>query len=156
VQSEYSLLYRTEAEETLQTTRALGIAFVPYSPLGRSLLTGSVRQVSDIPEGDGRGRHPRFAADNLARNLQLVTAIEAMAKARGCTPAQVALAWLLAQGNDIVPIPGTKRIERIDENIGALDVALTADEVARLSSAIPPGAAAGTRYAEAQMKAVYL
>ncbi len=156
VQSEYSLLYRTEAEETLETTRALGIAFVPYSPLGRSLLTGSVRQISDIPEGDGRGRHPRFAADNLARNLQLVTAIEAMAKAKRCTPAQVALAWLLAQGTDIVPIPGTKRIERIDENIGALDVALMADDVARLSSAIPPGAAAGTRYAEAQMKAVYL
>jgi aryl-alcohol dehydrogenase-like predicted oxidoreductase len=156
VQSEYSLLYRTEAEETLQTTRALGISFVPYSPLGRSLLTGSVRQVSDIPEGDGRGRHPRFAADNLARNLQLVAAIEAMAKAKGCTPAQVALAWLLAQGTDIVPIPGTKRSERIDQNIGALDVSLTADDVARLSSAIPPGAAAGPRYAEAQMKAVYL
>jgi aryl-alcohol dehydrogenase-like predicted oxidoreductase len=156
VQSEYSLLYRTEAEETLETTRALGISFVPYSPLGRSLLTGSVRQISDIPEGDGRGRHPRFAADNLARNLQLVSAIEAMAKAKRCAPAQVALAWLLAQGNDIVPIPGTKRIERIDENIGALDVTLTAADVARLSSAIPPGAAAGTRYAEAQMKAVYL
>src|SRR3954470_15267243 len=156
VQSEYSLLYRTEAEETLQTTRALGISFVPYSPLGRSLLTGSVRHVSDIPEGDGRGRHPRFAADNLARNLELVSAIEAMAGAKGCTPAQVALAWLLAQGNDIVPIPGTKRIDRIDENIGALDIALTADDVARLSSAMPPGAAAGTRYAEAQMKAVYL
>ncbi len=114
MQSEYSLLYRTDAEETLQTTRALGISFVAYSPLGRSLLTGSVKQASDIPDGDGRGRHPRFAADNLARNLQLTAAIEAMAKAKGCTPGQVALAWLLAQGPDIVPIPGTKRPERID------------------------------------------
>jgi aryl-alcohol dehydrogenase-like predicted oxidoreductase len=156
VQSEYSLLYRKEAEETLQTTRELGISFVAYSPLGRSLLTGSVKQASDIPEGDGRGRHPRFAADNLARNLQLISTIEAMAKAKGCTPGQVALAWLLAQGPDVVPIPGTKRPERVDENLAALDVALSPDEVARLSSALPPGAAAGTRYAEAQMKAVYL
>jgi aryl-alcohol dehydrogenase-like predicted oxidoreductase len=156
VQSEYSLLYREQAEETLQTTRALGISYVAYSPLGRSLLTGAVRSAADIPEGDGRGRHPRFAADNLARNLQLVAAIETMAKAKRCTAGQIALAWLLAQGSDIVPIPGTKRRERIDENIGALDVALSADEVARLSSALPPGAAAGTRYAEAQMKAVYL
>jgi aryl-alcohol dehydrogenase-like predicted oxidoreductase len=156
VQSEYSLLYRKEAEETLQTTRELGISFVAYSPLGRSLLTGSVRQVSDIPEGDGRGRHPRFAADNLARNLQLVSAIEAMARTKGCTSAQVALAWLLAQGPDIVPIPGTKRIGRVDENLAALDVALSPDDVARLSSALPPGAAAGTRYAEAQLRAVYL
>jgi aryl-alcohol dehydrogenase-like predicted oxidoreductase len=156
VQSEYSLLYREQAEETLQTTRALGISYVAYSPLGRSLLTGAVRSAADIPEGDGRGRHPRFAADNLARNLQLVAAIETMAKAKRCTAGQIALAWLLAQGSDIVPIPGTKRRERIDENIGALDVALSADEAARLSSALPPGAAAGTRYAEAQMKAVYL
>jgi aryl-alcohol dehydrogenase-like predicted oxidoreductase len=156
VQSEYSLLYRKDAEETRKTTRALGISFVAYSPLGRSLLTGAVRQVSDIPEGDGRGRHPRFAADNLARNLQLVAAVEAMAKAEGCTPGQVALAWLLAQGDDVVPIPGTKRVERVDENLAAVDVRLSADEAAQLSSAIPPGAAAGTRYAEAQMKAVYL
>jgi aryl-alcohol dehydrogenase-like predicted oxidoreductase len=156
VQSEYSLLYRRDAEETLQTTRELGISFVAYSPLGRSLLTGSVKQASDIPEGDGRGRHPRFAAGNLARNLQLASTVEAMAKAKGCTSGQLALAWLLAQGPDVVPIPGTKRPERVDENLGALDVALAPDEVARLSSALPPGAAAGTRYAEAQMKAVYL
>ncbi|HKV14441.1 MAG TPA: aldo/keto reductase, partial [Reyranella sp.] len=120
VQSEYSLLYREQAEETLQTTRELGISFVAYSPLGRSLLTGSVRQASDIPEGDGRGRHPRFAADNLARNLELVSAIEVVAKAKGCTAGQVALAWLLAQGPDIVPIPGTKRVDRLDQNLGAL------------------------------------
>ena len=156
VQSEYSLLYRKDAEETLATTRALGISFVAYSPLGRSLLTGSVKQASDIPEGDGRGRHPRFSGDNLARNLSLVNTIEAMAKAKGCTPGQVALAWLLAQGTDIVPIPGTKQAARVDQNLAALDVTLSAAEVAQLSAALPPGAAAGTRYAEAQMKAVYL
>ncbi len=156
VQSEYSLLYRQDAEATLATTRALGIAYVAYSPLGRSLLTGAVKRASDIPEGDGRGRHPRFAAENLARNLALVARVEAMAKDKGYTPGQVALAWLLAQGSDIVPIPGTKRAARVDENVGALDVGLSADEAASLSAAIPPGAAAGTRYAEAQMKAVYL
>jgi aryl-alcohol dehydrogenase-like predicted oxidoreductase len=156
VQSEYSLLYRVEAEETLKTTRSLGISFVAYSPLGRSLLTGGVRQASDIPAGDGRGRHPRFAADNLARNLELVATIEAVARDKGCTSGQVALAWLLAQGPDIVPIPGTKHADRVDQNLAALDVALSVDEVARLSAALPPGAAAGTRYAETQLKAVYL
>jgi aryl-alcohol dehydrogenase-like predicted oxidoreductase len=156
VQSEYSLLYRVDAEETLKTTRALGISFVAYSPLGRSMLTGAVRQVSDIPEGDGRGRHPRFAADNLAHNLARVAVIEAVAREKGCKPGQVALAWLLAQGTDIVPIPGTKRSERIDENLAARDVVLSADEIARLSAALPPGAAAGTRYPEAAMKAVYI
>ncbi len=156
VQSEYSLLFRVDAEKTLETTRALGISFVAYSPLGRSLLTGAVRQAADIPEGDGRGRHPRFAAANLARNLAKVAAIEAVAKAKGCKPGQVALAWLLARGDDIVPIPGTKRSERVDENLAALDVALSADEVARLDAALPPGSAAGTRYPEAAMKAVYL
>jgi aryl-alcohol dehydrogenase-like predicted oxidoreductase len=156
VQSEYSLLFRVDAEETLKTTRALGISYVAYSPLGRSLLTGVVRRTADIPEGDGRGRHPRFAGDNLARNLAKVAAIEAVAEAKGCKPGQVALAWLLAQGDDIVPIPGTKHIGRVDENLAALDVALSADEVARLSAALPPGSAAGTRYPEAAMKAVYL
>ena len=156
VQSEYSLLYRKHAEETLATTRPLGISFIAYSPLGRSLLTGSVRKASDIPEGDGRGRHPRFAADNLTRNLELVSTIESMAKAKGCMPGQVALAWVLAQGADIVPIPGTKRPERVDQNLGALDVELSPDEIARLSAAMPPGAASGGRYADAQMKAVYL
>jgi aryl-alcohol dehydrogenase-like predicted oxidoreductase len=156
VQSEYSLLYRQHAEETIATTRPLGIAYVAYSPLGRSMLTGSVKSASDIPEGDGRGRHPRFAGDNLSRNLQLVAAIEAMAKAKGCTPGQVALAWLLAQDSDIVPIPGTKRSARVDENVAATNVTLTADEVANLSSALPPGAAAGGRYPDGGMKAVYI
>ncbi|HZY54146.1 MAG TPA: aldo/keto reductase [Reyranella sp.] len=156
VQSEYSLLYRQHAEETLATTRPLGIAYVAYSPLGRSLLTGSVKSAADIPEGDGRGRHPRFAGDNLARNLQLAAAIEAMAKAKGCTPGQVALAWLLAQDSDIVPIPGTKRSARVDENVAATGVALSADEAAKLSAALPPGAAAGGRYPDGGMKAVYI
>ena len=156
VQSEYSLLYREHAEETLKTTRALGISYVAYSPLGRSLLTGTVRQVSDIPEGDGRGRHPRFAANNLARNLARTAAIESIAREKGCKPGQVALAWLLAQGDDIVPIPGTKRAERVDENVAAVSVVLSAEDAARLSSALPPGAAAGTRYPEAGMKGVYI
>ncbi len=156
VQSEYSLLYRAHAEETLQTTRALGISFVAYSPLGRSLLTGAIRQPSDIPAGDNRLRHPRFAEGNLARNLELVSEIDAVAKAKKCTIGQVALAWLLAQGPDIVPIPGTKQASRVDENAGAVAVSLSAEDVARLSSALPPGAAAGTRYPEAQMKAVHV
>src|ERR671911_221711 len=136
--------------------RALGLSYVAYSPLGRSLLTGTVKQASDIPEGDGRGRHPRFAAANLEQNVSKVAAIEALAREKGCKPGQVALAWLLAQGPDIVPIPGTKRAERVDENLAALGVTLSADEVARLSSALPPGAAAGTRYPEGGMKGVYL
>jgi aryl-alcohol dehydrogenase-like predicted oxidoreductase len=156
VQSEYSLLYRVHAEETLKTTRELGIAFVAYSPLGRSLLTGAVRQASDIPEGDGRGRHPRFAGENLTRNLAQIAAIEDLAREKACKPGQIALAWLLAQGPDIVPIPGTKRVERVDENLAALDVVLSAAEVARLSAALPPGAAAGTRYPEGGMRAVYI
>ncbi len=156
VQTEFSLLYRVEAEATLATTRALGISYVAYSPLGRSLLTGAVGKVDDIPEGDGRRRHPRFAADNLARNLALTAEVAALARTKGCTRAQIALAWLLAQGPDILPIPGTKHIERVDENLGALDVALSADEAARLSAAVPAGAAAGTRYPEALMKSVYV
>jgi aryl-alcohol dehydrogenase-like predicted oxidoreductase len=156
VQSEYSLLYREHAEETLKTTRALGISYVAYSPLGRSLLTGAVRQISDIPEGDGRGRHPRFAADNLGQNLAKVAAIEAVAREKGCKPGQVALAWLLAQGNDIVPIPGTKRIERVEENLAALDVKLTQDEIDSIAEAVPKGAAAGLRYPAGGMGAVFI
>jgi len=156
VQTEFSLLYRVEAEETLKTTRELGIAFVAYSPLGRSLLTGSVGKTEDIPEGDGRKRHPRFAADNLQRNLGLTGPLKTMATQKHCTAGQLALAWLLAQGDDILPIPGTKRSARIDENVGALDVAISPQEAASLASAIPAGAAAGTRYPEAGMKGVYI
>lgn len=156
LQSEYSLLYRTDAEEMLPVLRELGIAFVAYSPLGRSLLTGSVHSASDIPADDRRRDHPRFKDENLGKNVQLVRAVEAMAKKKGCTPGQLALAWLLAQGPDIVPIPGTKRPERVDENLGALDVPLSPAEVRELSEAVPAGAAAGTRYPEAAMKGVHI
>ncbi len=156
VQSEYSLLYRADAEATLRTTRELGIAFVAYSPLGRGLLTGQVQNAADIPEGDGRRRHPRFAEANLDKNLALVRQIAGIARDKGCTPAQLVLAWLLAQGPDVVPIPGTKRLERLRDNLGALSVRLTPDDVARITAAVPQDAVAGTRYSEAQLKGVYL
>ncbi len=156
VQNEYSLLYRVEAEETLRTTRELGIAFVAYAPLGRGLLTAKVEDSANLADADARKRHPRFAAGNLAHNLDLVHRITAIAERKGCSPGQLALAWLLAQGTDIIPIPGTKRKERLLENIGALAVELTAADIAEISAAIPPGAAAGLRYPEQQMKSVYI
>jgi len=156
VQSEYSLLYRVDAEETLKTTRELGISFVAYAPLGRSLLTGSIHGKADLPEGDRRLQHPRFQGENLDRNVALANRIEEFARAKGCTAAQLALAWLLAQGPDVVPIFGTKRPARLDENLRALEVRLTPAECAEIAKAVPPGAAAGTRYPEGQMKTVYL
>jgi aryl-alcohol dehydrogenase-like predicted oxidoreductase len=156
VQNEYSLLYRIEAEETLRTTRELGITFVAYSPLGRGLLTAKVEDPATLADNDARKRHPRFAAENLAHNLDLVHRIKAVAERRNCTPGQLALAWLLAQGPDIIAIPGTKRKERLMENIGALTLDLTAADIAEISAAIPPGAAAGLRYPEQQMTSVYL
>jgi aryl-alcohol dehydrogenase-like predicted oxidoreductase len=156
VQTEYSLLYRTQAEETLPTCRELGISFVAYSPLGRGFLTGQIQGPGDIPEGDRRRDHPRFQGENFFHNLELAHRIEQIAKEKGCTPAQLVLAWLLAQGPDIVPIPGTKRKDRVDENLGALEVRLDPEDVERISAAIPPAAAAGARYPEPQMKAVYL
>jgi aryl-alcohol dehydrogenase-like predicted oxidoreductase len=156
LQSEYSLLYRQEAEETLPTLRELGISFVAYSPLGRSLLTGRVQGAGDIPPDDRRRDHPRFQGENLAQNLELVHRIEAIAREKRCTPAQLVLAWLLAQGPDIVPIPGTKRTARLEENVGAVDVRLSAEDVRRISAAAPAGAAAGLRYPAPAMKAVYL
>src|ERR671932_1712207 len=129
LQSEFSLLYRVEAEAALPTLRELGISFVAYSPLGRSLLTGRVRAAGDIPTDDRRRDHPRFKDDNLDKNLELVHRVEQFAKEKACTPGQLALAWLLARGRDIVPIPGTKRRDRLDENAGALTVPLTADDV---------------------------
>jgi aryl-alcohol dehydrogenase-like predicted oxidoreductase len=156
VQNEYSLLYRSEGEQTLPTTRELGITFVPYSPLGRGLLTAKVEDPATLSEGDTRRRHPRFAKENLAHNVALVQRIEALARAKGCTPGQLALAWLLAQGDDVVPIPGTKRVERLLENIGALSVHLSDADIAAISDAIPVGAAAGTRYPEGQMASLYL
>ena len=152
VQNEFSLLYRADAEETLQTTRALNIAFVAYSPLGRGLLTGKV----EMAETDGRRRHPRFSTENFERNVALAHRIDDFARAKKCTPGQLALAWLLAQGDDIIPIPGTKRTERLLENLGALNVTLGAGDLAEIADAIPVGAAAGLRYPEGQMKSVYL
>ena len=154
VQTEYSLLYRTEAEETLRTTRELGISFVAYSPLGRGLLTGTIKAADDV-KGDRRADHPRFMQQNFAHNLALVERVAAIAREKNCTPGQLALAWLLAQGPDIVPIPGTKRRERVDEAIGAAAVKLSPADLQRISAAIPPNAAAGARYPEAAMRAAY-
>ncbi len=156
VQNEYSLLYRKEGEETLQACRELGITLVAYAPLGRSLLTGSVQGKADVPEGDRRLAHPRFQGENLERNVGIVKKLGAIAREKGCTIGQLVLAWLLAQGKDIVPIPGTKRKERVDENLGALDVTLSPEDVKRISDAAPVGAGAGTRYPPDGMKRVYL
>jgi aryl-alcohol dehydrogenase-like predicted oxidoreductase len=156
VQSEFSLLYREEATETREMTRDLGISFVAYAPLGRSLLTGDVPDLRNLSEGDTRGRHPRFMGDNFAKNRELVQRVQAIAEEKRCTPAQLCLAWLLAQGPDVIPIPGTKRIERLEENLGALRVDLTPADVNRISAAIPIGAAAGTRYPEGGMRGVYI
>ena len=156
VQNEYSLLYRKEGEETLKATRELGITLVPYSPLGRSMLTGTVRGKADLPEGDRRLQHPRFQGDALDKNVELVARLDAIAREKRCTTAQLVLAWMLAQGKDIVPIPGTKRKARIDENLAALNVKLSPADVQRISEAAPPGAGAGTRYPAENMKRVYL
>jgi len=156
VQNEYSLLYRKEGEETLKATRELGITLVPYSPLGRSMLTGTVRGKADLPEDDRRLQHPRFQGDALDKNVELVARLDAIAREKQCTTAQLVLAWMLAQGKDIVPIPGTKRKARIDENLAALNVKLSPADVQRISEAAPPGAGAGTRYPAENMKRVYL
>jgi aryl-alcohol dehydrogenase-like predicted oxidoreductase len=156
VQSEFSLLYREEATETRELSRDLGIAFVAYAPLGRSLLTGDVPDLGNLAPGDTRGRHPRFMGDNFAKNRELVQRIAAIAQEKGCTPAQLCLAWLLAQGPDVIPIPGTKRLERLEENLGAMRVHLTEADIDRISTAIPIGAAAGTRYPEGGMRGVYI
>ena len=154
LQTEYSLLYREEAEAILPTLRELGISFVAYSPLGRSILTGSVKTVADIPDGDRRRDHPRFQEENLGKNRELIERVESLASQKGCTPGQLVLAWLLAQGKDIVPIPGTKRRARLEENLAALDVKLDAADLKKLSDAVPKGAAAGLRYPAPQMKGV--
>ena len=156
VQMEFSLLYREEASETRALTRDLGIALVAYAPLGRSLLAGAVPDLDNLDAGDTRGRHPRFMGDNFAKNRALVERIEGIAEEKGCTPAQLALAWLLAQGPDVIPIPGTKQIARLEENLGALRVALTPADIDRISAEIPIGAAAGTRYPEGGMRGVYI
>jgi aryl-alcohol dehydrogenase-like predicted oxidoreductase len=140
-----------EQNGTLATCRKLGIALVAYSPLGRGFLTGAITRPEDFEEGDFRRTNPRFQGDNFARNLQLVKQVETLAAEKGCTPAQLALAWVLAQGQDIVPIPGTRRRARLDENIGALDVQLDKDELASIDRIFPPEAVAGARYAPAAM-----
>jgi aryl-alcohol dehydrogenase-like predicted oxidoreductase len=146
VQTELSLWSRDAEGEVLPAVRELGIGYVAYSPLGRGFLTGQITKPADFPDDDYRRFHPRFTGENFDRNIALVDEVGQLAKAKGVTTAQLALAWVIAQGEDIVPIPGTKRIRYLDENIGALDVRLSDDELARLDAILPPGAAAGDRY----------
>ena len=154
VQTEYSLLYREEAEETRKVTRELGIGFVAYSPLGRGFLTGAIQTLADV---DGRrSAHPRFQEANFDHNRALVARIEAFAKEKECTPAQLTLAWLFAQGDDVVAIPGTRSPVRLRENLEALSVSLSDDDVARIADAVPTGAAAGTRYPAGGMAGVFI
>jgi aryl-alcohol dehydrogenase-like predicted oxidoreductase len=146
VQTELSLWSRDAEAEVLPTVRELGIGYVAYSPLGRGFLTGQITSPDDFPEEDFRKFHPRFQGENFDKNIALVREVEAMAREKGCTTAQLALAWVLAQGEDIVPIPGTKHVRYLDENIGALEVTLSTEDLARLDAILPPGAAAGERY----------
>ncbi len=155
LQSEYSLFTREVEDEILPTIRDLGIGFVPYSPLGRGFLTGRWKSIEDMPENDTRSaRFPRFAEENFKKNLELADRVREVADEKGVTPGQLALAWLLAQGEDIVPIPGTKRRKYLEENAGAADVALTQEDLRRIEEAMPRGSAAGERYSEEQMRAV--
>ena len=156
LQTEYSLWTRDVETEILPLCRELGIGFVAYSPLGRGVFGGEISGVQSLAEGDRRRDHPRFQGDNLRANLALVEPVRRVAQAKGCTAAQVALAWLLARGKDIVPIPGTRRIEHLEANVAAAEIALSADELAQLEAACPPGAARGTRYPAAQMKRLNL
>jgi len=146
LQTEYSLWTRDPEGEILPVCRKLGIGFVPYSPLGRGFLTGQFKSPDDLPEDDYRRHSPRFQGEAFQRNLDLVRAIEEMARDKGCSPAQLALAWVLAQGHDIVPIPGTKRRTYLDDNLGALDVMLSEADLRRIDEILPPGAASGERY----------
>ena len=146
LQTEYSLWSRDCEREILPVCRELGIAYIAYAPLGRGLLTGRIKTAGDLPPSDRRQKHPRFKPENLARNVELVAQLEAMAQARGVTSAQLALAWLLAQGDDIVPIPGTNHVRNIELNAAAVDIELSADELVRLSQVFAPGAGAGGRY----------
>jgi aryl-alcohol dehydrogenase-like predicted oxidoreductase len=154
VQTELSLWSRDAEAGVLPTVRELGIGYVAYSPLGRGFLTGQITSPEDFPEDDFRRFHPRFTGENFQRNIALVREVEAMAREKGCTTAQLALAWVLAQGEDVVPIPGTKRIKYLDENIAALDVKLSDEDLRRLDEILPPGAAAGDRYHERGMATV--
>ncbi len=155
LQTEYSLWTRDVEPEILPTCRELGITFVPYSPLGRGFLTGKIKSTADMDETDFRRKtHPRFQPENLGKNLRIVKAVEQMAAEKKCTLAQLALAWCLSQGEDVIPIPGTKRIQYLRENVQAVNVSLTAEDVRRIGEAIPKGAASGERYIAAQMQRV--
>ncbi|WP_037552759.1 aldo/keto reductase [Sphingomonas sp. URHD0057] len=154
VQTELSLWSRDAEAEVLPTVRELGIGYVAYSPLGRGFLTGQIKSPSDFADDDFRKNHPRFQGENFEKNIQLVREVEVLAQEKGCTTAQLALAWVLAKGEDVVPIPGTKHRRYLDENIGALDVKLSDEDLKRLDEILPPGAAAGPRYPEQAMAAV--
>jgi aryl-alcohol dehydrogenase-like predicted oxidoreductase len=160
LQSEYSLWFRDREQDVLPVCRELGIAFVPFSPLGRGFLSGAVKDTSSLAADDMRRRLPRFENDNLRRNLLLVARLDAMAQRRSsstgrtCTPAQLALAWLLAKGDDIVPIPGTKRVKYVEENAGAGDIRLSPSEINELESTFTPDAAAGARYSPAMSRLI--
>ncbi len=154
LQTEYSLWSRDPEDEILPTVRQLDIGFVPYSPLGRGFLTGRFQRFEDLPEGDFRRNSPRFHGENFQKNLQLLDRVKAIASEKGVTPGQLALAWLLAQGEGIVPIPGTKHRRYLEENVAAVDVVLTPDDLRRIDEVAPKGAAAGERYPEAAMQTV--
>lgn len=154
IQTELSLWSRDAEAEVLPTVRELGIGYVAYSPLGRGFLTGQIRSPDDFAEDDFRKFHPRFQGQNFEKNIALVREVEKMAEEKGCTTAQLALAWVLGQGEDVVPIPGTKRVRYLDENIDALDVKLSGEDLKRLDEILPPGAAAGQRYHERGMETV--
>ena len=154
LQTEYSLWEREPEDEILPTLRQHGIGFVPYSPLGRGFLTGQFKNFEDLPADDYRRFSPRFQGENFQKNLDLVAKIEEIAREKHCTPAQLALAWVLAQGEDVVPIPGTKRRKYLEQNLGAINVKLTSEDLARIDQVAPKGVAAGPRYPEAAMAAV--
>ncbi|HMD14101.1 MAG TPA: aldo/keto reductase, partial [Bacteroidota bacterium] len=154
LQTEYSLWTRDPEKEILSTCRELGIGFVAYSPLGRGFFSGRFKSADDFGESDYRKNHPRFQSDNLAQNVKLLGQIETIAHEKKCSPVQLALAWVLAQGNDIIPIPGTKKRNYLEENVKATNIVLNADDIQRLSNALPVGATAGSRYPERAMQAV--
>ncbi len=154
LQTEYSLWTRDVESEILKTCRELGVGFVPYSPLGRGFLTGAIKKLDVLDQADFRRQNPRFQGENMEKNLRLVAEIEKLAGEKKCTPAQLALAWVLAQGNDVVPIPGTKRIKYLEENVAAASVKLTPEDLKRIDRVAPAGVAAGLRYPEAAMKSV--
>ncbi|MGE5293320.1 MAG: aldo/keto reductase [Solirubrobacterales bacterium] len=154
LQTEYSLWTRDPEDGVLDVCRELGIGFVAYSPLGRGFLTGRIKSFEDLEPDDWRRSSPRFQGENFEKNLALVDRVEEMAAEKGCTPGQLALAWVLAQGDDIVPIPGTRHLRHLDENVGALDVEITSEDLERIDEIAPKGVAAGDRYAEEGMATV--